>query len=126
MDGYAIQIFHKFASFCHLSKATLISKKSGMLSGLYHWKGLFWPFVLLGQTLECCQQVVHGIMKRTGSLFISAHGTNSLKSKMYISLFSEDCEHLIISPAAYIDCARPESQRCSKQCTKAESQHTEV
>lgn len=76
-SGYAMPIFHEDASSCHLNKATQIAQKSGVRSGL-HWKGLSWA-LLFDQTLECCQWIVHGISKRTGSLLTPNHGINSLK-----------------------------------------------
>ena len=73
--------FHKDASLCHLNKATQITQKSGVWSGLYHWKGLFWALVLFDQTQECCQWIVNGIIQRTGSLFTPNHRTNLLKKE---------------------------------------------
>lgn len=68
--GYARQTSHKDAASCHFNKATQISQKSGVLSGLFHQEALSGALALLGQTLEF-QEIVHGITVRTGSLCIS-------------------------------------------------------
>ena len=79
--------------------------------------------MLLGQTLECCQQTAHGIINKNW-LEAYLHPVMApihLSHKIHILLFQK-CEHLIkydhIYPATYTECASPESQWCCEQCTK--------